>query len=37
MKSCKAKTIADFVVPIVYVVVAGCNFDQSMVDWNKAY
>ena len=34
MESGMAKTLADFV---VHVVVAGCNFDQSMVDWIKAY
>ena len=32
MNSGIAKTTADFVVPTVYVVVADCNFDQSMVD-----
>ena len=34
MESGMAKTLADFV---VHVAVAGCNFDQSMVDWIKAY
>ena len=34
MNSGIAKTLADFV---VHVVVADCNFDQSMVDWIKAY
>ena len=37
MKSGIAKTIAGCVVPTVCVVVAGCNFDWSMVDWIKAY